>query len=346
MPRPKKKKPNSDGYYRVTKYVIAADGTRKKKAFRSKISQEDAQAQADAYDKTHTYSNTTFAEWANVWLYEYKYNQVRGNTFEYTYKSVVINHLVPYFGRFKLDSISNSMIQAFFNKNSNLSSSLLNKMRICLTQMYDTAIANQIVTFSPCTVINAKSNQKKKEKATFSKKEVAEIIESSKTHRFGMYINILITMGLRISELCGLKWEDIDFKKGTMSIQRACTDLNGSAVIGEPKNDKSKRTIPIPQELLKVLKSERKTGYIVVSATNKNISPRTFTSKRYNVFFKDTGIRKLTPHEMRHTCGTLLYEKCHDIYAVQAFLGHTNAIVTSGIYVHSNPEDLKKQLFS
>ena len=152
-------------------------------------------------------------------------------------------------------------------------------------------------------------------------------------------------MGLRISELCGLKWEDIDFKRGTMSIERGCTDLNGSAVIGEPKNKKSKRIIPIPCELLKVLKKERKTGYIVVSPTNKNISPRTFTSKRYNVFFKDTGIRKLTPHEMRHTCGTLLYEKCHDIYAVQSFLGHTNAIITSEIYVHANPEDLAKQLF-
>ena len=345
MPRPKKKKPNKDGYYKVTKVVIAADGTKKAKAFRSKISYEDAQAQADAYDKVTSYNGVTFAEWATTWLQEYKRNQVRDNTFEYTYRSVVENHLIPYFGRFKLDSINNSMIQSFFNKNSALSSSLLNKMKICLTQMYDTAIANQIVTFSPCSVINAKSTQKKKEKATFSKKEVAEIIESSKTHRFGMYINILITMGLRISELCGLKWEDIDFKKGTMSIQRACTDLNGSAVIGEPKNTKSKRTIPIPQELLKVLKKERKTGYIVISTTNKNISPRTFTSKRYNVFFKDTGIRKLTPHEMRHTCGTLLYEKCHDIYAVQAFLGHTNAIVTSEIYVHSNPEDLAKQLF-
>ncbi len=346
MPRPKKRKPNKDGYYKVTRLVMDIDGKKKPKAFRSKESYEDAVAQADAYDKVASYGGATFAEWANVWLYEYKQKQVRPNTFEYTYKSIVVNHLLPYFGRFKLEEINNGMIQAFFNKNSSLSSSLLNKMRICLTQMYDTAIANQIVTFSPCTVINAKSTQKKKEKATFTKEEVAEIIEASKAHRFGMYINILITMGLRVSELCGLMWEDVDFEKGTMSIQRACTDLNGSAVIGEPKNEKSKRIIPIPQELLKVLEKERKTGYIIISATNKNISPRTFTSKRYNVFFNETGIRKLNPHEMRHTCGTLLYEKCHDIYAVQAFLGHTNATITSGIYVHSNPQDLAKQLFS
>lgn len=346
MARPKKKPPNKDGYYRVTKTIgHEPDGKPIKKVFRSKISQEDAQAKADKHATVNSFEDISFADWAQKWLWDYKYPQVRENTFEYTYRSTVENHLVPYFGVFKLKDITNNMIQVFFNRNSKLSASLLNKMRICMAQIYETAIANQIVSFSPCTTVAVKSVQKSKEKETYTPEECKEIIESAKSHRFGLYIRIILQMGLRPSELCGLKWEDIDFKQGTMSIKRACTDLNGMAVVGEPKSAKSKRVIPIPGDLLEALNENRAQGYVIISATGKNISPRTFTAKRYDVFFKNTGLRKLTPKQMRSTCGTLLYEKCHDIYAVKAFLGHSDIKVTSNIYVQPNPEDLRKQLF-
>lgn len=347
MARPKKKPPNKDGYYRVDKTIgHTSEGKPIKKTFRSKESQEDAQAKADAYGKANNFENITFAEWANKWLWDYKQPHVRQNTFEYTYRSTVENHLIPYFGLFKLRDITNNMIQVFFNLNSKLSASLLNKMRICLSQIFETAIANQIISFSPCSTVAVKSVQKVKDKDTYTLEECNEIIEACKTHRFGIYIRIILQMGLRPSELCGLKWEDINFKNATMSIKRGCTDLNGMAVIGETKSIKSKRTIPVPKDLLEALKKNKETGYIVISASGKNISPHVFTKKRYDVFFKETGLRKLTPKQMRSTCGTLLYEKCHDIYAVKAFLGHSDMKVTSNIYVQPNPEDLRKQLFN
>ena len=83
--------------------------------------------------------------------------------------------------------------------------------------------------------------------------------------------------------------------------------------------------------------------YLVISGSGKNISPRTFTAKRYDVFFKDTGIRKLTTKQMRSTCGTLPYEKCHDIYAVKAFLGHSDIKVTSNIINKLDFEDIVRK---
>lgn len=346
MARPKKKPPNKDGYYRVDKTIgFTLEGKPIKKAFRSKVSQEDARKKADNYSVSSNFENISFAEWAQKWLWDYKYTQVRENTFEYTYRSTVETHLIPYFGMFKLKDITNNMIQVFFNSRTGLSASLLNKMRICLSQIYETAIANQIVSFSPCTSLSVKSTKKSKDKETYTQDECKEIIEKSKKHRFGIFVRIILQMGLRPSELCGLKWEDIDFKNGTMSIKRACTDLHGMAVIGEPKSVKSKRTIPIPKDLLEELRKNKGQGFVVISSNGKNISPRTFAAKRYDVFLNETGIRKLTPKQMRSTCGTLLYEKCHDIYAVKAFLGHSDVKVTSNIYVQPNPEDLRKQLF-
>ena len=347
MARPKKiiPPPNKDGYFRVDRVVgTTIDGKPIRKAFRSRISLEDAREKADRYEQQVSCS-ISFSEWATKWLWEYKEPTVKANTFEYTYRATVENHLIPYFQHFKLRDITNSMVQSFFNQKQKLSLSQLNKMRLCLVQMYDVAIANRIVDYSPVTTVKVKSTRKIKPKQTFTYKELEEIKNKAKSHRFGLYILILLYMGLRVSELCGLKWEDIDFNKETMSIKRACTDLRGMAVIGAPKNAKSIRTIPIPKELMEILKQHRERGYLVISPTGKNVTPRTFTSRRYNVFFEESGIRLLSPHQMRHTCGTVLYEKCHDIFAVQSFLGHSNAVVTSNIYVHSNADDLREQLF-
>lgn len=346
MARPKKATPNADGYYRVSKVIgHDAHGKAIKKVFVSKKSKADAQAKADAYTLSNDLSDISFEEWAEKWLWEFKEPFVRGNTFEYTYRATLENHLLPYFRRLKLKDITATMVQEFFNKNQKFSASMLNKMRLVLSQIFDTAIANQIVTFNPCEITRISSSKKVKEKQTYNQREVEHIVNLSKIHRFGLAIHILIRMGLRISELCGLKYEDINFNKQTMSIKRACTDLNGRAIIDAPKSQKSCRTIPIPDDLFKVLLENRSKGYVVISPNGKPITPRTFTAKRYNVFFEDFGIRRLSPHEMRHTVGTLLYEQCHDIYAVKSFLGHSDITVTSNIYVHDDAQDLAKQLF-
>jgi integrase len=348
MGRPKKieKKPNKDGFYRVDR-TIGKDINGKPivKIFRSKVSYEKALEKAERYESQKDTCNITFGDWATKWLWDYKQPTVKANTFEITYRVIVENHLIPYFKHFKLKDITSAMIQQFFNSNQHLSKSTLNKMKITLSQIYNTAIANRMVDFSPLMAVKIKSTHTKEVKQTFTYEEIEEIKKQAITHRNGLPVSILVYMGLRASELCGLKYEDIDLDNHTMSIKRACTSLKGMAVIGETKNKTSNRTIPIPEELMEMLKANYSKGFIVSRKNKKPMPPDEFTKKIYHKFFEETGIRYLSPHQMRHTCGTLLYEKCHDVFAVQCFLGHSNAIVTSSIYVHANPEDLRKQLF-
>lgn len=346
MARPKKDKPDARGLYRTQRTIgHEPNGKPIIKSFSSKKSKKHADAKADEFMAKTDYTDITFEAWADKWLWDYKEPFVRENTFEYTYRQPLNSHLLPYFRHFKLSDISNSMIQVFFNNKRSCSISALSKMRLCLNQMFECAIANGIIKYNPCTTVKISSTQEKKQSTIYTAQEVEDIINLCYIHRFGLYIHILVRMGLRVSELCGLKWEDINLEKGTMSIERGCTDYKGSARIGPPKSAKSIRTIPIPQDLLKELKSERGKGYVIISPTGNNVSPHVFTEKRYNVFFRETGYKKLTPKQMRHTVGTLLYEKCHDIYAVKSFLGHSNVNITSNTYVHANPQDLAKQLF-
>lgn len=348
MGRPKKieKKPNKDGFYRVDR-TIGKDINGKPivKIFRSKVSYEKALEKAERYESQKDTCNIMFEEWATKWLWEYKQPTVKANTFEITYRPIVEGHLIPYFKHFKLKDITNAMVQQFFNANQSLSKSTLNKLKITLSQIYTTAIANRLVDYSPLMAVKIKSTHVKEVKQTFTFEEVEEIKKQALSHRHGLPILMLAYMGLRASELCGLKWEDINFKNNTMSIQRACTSLKGMAVIGEAKNKTSNRVIPIPGELVEVLKANSGKGYILTRKNKKPMPPDHFTKRYYKQFFTEIGMRYLSPHAMRHTCGTLLYEKCHDVFAVQCFLGHSNAIVTSSIYVHANPDDLRKQLF-
>lgn len=348
MARPKKITipKNKDGYYRVDRVVgTTIDGKPIRKAFRSKISLEDARAKADKYFSSLGDCNIMFSDWATKWLWEYKQPTVKGNTFQYNYRNAVENHIIPYFKHFKLKDVSHHMVQQFLVSKQNYSKQFINILKITLTQIFNTAIANRLIDYSPMVAIKVKSKQTPKPKETFTYEEIEQIKEQAKTHRYGWLVLILLFTGLRASELCGLKWEDIDLEKGTLSVKRASTNFRGMAVIDKPKNLNSVRTIPIPKELIEILKNHRSKGYVVTNTNSKPQNPTNFTNCRYNVFFKETGIRRLSPHKMRHTCGTLLYEKCHDVFAVQKYLGHSNAIVTSKTYVHENAEDLRKQLF-
>ena len=117
---------------------------------------------------------------------------------------------------------------------------------------------------------------------------------------------------------------DFDFENRTVTISRACTDLNGIPVVDKPKSNTSIRTIPVPKDLIEALRKVpgEHSGYLIISPTGKNISPKSYSERRYLTFFKEMNIeRVLNPHELRHTCGTLLWEKTHDLYALSKFLG-------------------------
>jgi len=350
MARPKKELPKrKDGRFVVQKTIgHRVDGTPIRKCFYSNISKEDAKRKGEEFLNKPKQTTALFKEWAENWLYTYKEPNVRETTFESTYRRPVEKILIPYFGYFELRWITPSQIQEFFNEHSKkYSQTQLDKLRLCLKGIFETAIENDLCEKNPCKFVKAISKKTKTEKQVYSEDEIEDILKKLDQHKYGYQIRLLLQMGLRESELCGLKWEDIDLEEGYLSIKRACTDLNGIAILNEPKNEKSKRTIPIPKDLLKILRQNAGKGFVVQSENGKLISSKNFQNNRYKRVLNACGIeRQLNPHELRHTCGTLLYNKTHDIYAVSRFLGHSSINITTKLYVHNTPESLRAALFA
>ena len=156
-----------------------------------------------------------------------------------------------------------------------------------------------------------------------------------------------MTLGLRREELLALRWEDIDLIHKSVTINKAVKiTRNGGAVIGGTKNESSIRVLPIMDDLAEYLSRYQRTGFVCAAPLGGNYHPSTWSHRYYNPTMEELcrplNLPVLNPHELRHTCGTLLYQATGDIYAVSKYLGHASIEITARIYVHNNLESLRK----
>lgn len=147
--------------------------------------------------------------------------------------------------------------------------------------------------------------------------------------------------GLRIGEVCGLKWEDIDFKKGCLSVNKTVERIsigNGKTkvVVESPKTESSIRKVYVPSFIMELLKEHKKSSDLfVLSGKLKPTEPRTL-QYRFEKILKSAGIREMTFHSLRHTYATLCIEKGMDIKTLSELLGHSDVKITLNSYVHSS----------
>lgn len=348
MPRPKKSN-RADGRYEIKRTVgYDAEHNPVRRSFYGATKDEALEAYRayilEKERREEAKKRMDFAAWVDEWLYTYKEPDVKATTFLTTYKRPCYNVILPFFKGRILQDITNAEIKRFANSITHLSQSTIDKTLLCLRGIFEAAIDNEMIARNPCRNITCKSKQEKQKKRTYDRESVDRLCASD--HKYALLVHILLRMGLRCSELCGLRWEDIDLDSGTLTVSQALTVEGGRIFIGEPKSANSFRRLSIPEDLLARLREEHGTGY-VATLNNRNMTPDHFTERQLEFFYNYMNVpkeRRLTAHELRHTCGTLLYEDTKDIYYVSRFLGHSDIGITTKIYVHSQMQDEKIHL--
>ena len=347
MPRPKKSN-RSDGRYEVKRtigYTANGDPVRKSFYGASKLEAEEAYQEYlhDRERREEAKKRTDFASWVNEWLYTYKEPDMKASSFQSSCKRPCCNYIIPRFEGKTLQEITNADVKRFFNDIRHLSQSYIDKIKICMKGIFETAIDNDMIDKNPCRNVTCKSEQEEQKKRTYDK-ETVEVMCRSK-HKYALYVHILLRMGLRCSELCGLRWEDIDTEKGVLMVKQALTAESGVIYIDDPKSYNSKRKLVMPPDLIERIVAERGDASEYVATLNgKHITPDHFSQRQLTVFYNALGVptdKRLSAHELRHTCGTLLYEETKDIYHVSRFLGHSEIGITTKIYVHSEMQEEK-----
>ena len=278
-----------------------------------------------------------YQEWLNA-----VGNRVKKSTLA-NYINKFEKHIIPEFGDVPCADLTAGRINAFINKKlaNGLSASYVRDIFAVFKTMLKYAQEEYGFKLALKNVVLPKVERKQVEKIsdTEQKKLVSYLKANMSLTSFGIMLSLF--MGLRIGELCGLKWEDVDFTHKILHIRRTVQRIciaNGNrktkVVISAPKSATSFREIAIPDMLMKYFEMFRdETDHFILSGMDKPVEPRTM-QYRYKRILLSAEVESHNYHKLRHTFATNLAEKGFNVKALSAVLGHSNVTLTLNRYIH------------
>lgn len=271
------------------------------------------------------------------------------------YLSLAKNHILPWFGNDLLSELTSKEVNDFINekishgrldKKNGLSAKTVNDIVSLLKGAIRFAVKN--LGFCDANgILNVQSPSiKRKRVETFSKKETAimtEIILKKPDITKVGYL-LCLNSGLRLGELCALKWSDFDAGEKELHISRTVQRIKENEetklVIQSPKSINSDRIIPITDEMASLLCEMRGNAPLmayILTGTDKPMEPRTM-QYRFSAFLKKNGLAVRNFHILRHSFATRCIENGVDPKSVSDILGHANVKTTLNLYVHPSME--------
>lgn len=284
------------------------------------------------------------------WL-KYKKNTVKKSTY-YNYSYSVAKYLYPSFAGKNITKIKN-----YNNFIEELSDTLSPKtVRDIVTKL------KEIINFYE-EEHNTKLNIKKMSLPKMNKKEI-QILSNKEKQKLEKYcieqnslkslgILICLNTGLRIGEVCALRWENVDFETRRIHVEKTIERIYSKeenktiVIIDTPKSITSVRTIPINSKLYNILKQIRgkskKTDFVLTGSSEHYVEPRNY-QYHFKEILKRSKVKKYKFHTLRHTFATNCIEAGMDIKSLSEILGHADVSITLNIYVHSSDKAKRKYL--
>lgn len=293
----------------------------------------------------------TIREIAAAWK-EYKRPYVKQSTMA-AYVLILENHILPTFG--EDNSLPEQSVQAFVlhKIESGLSTKSVKDILIVLKMVMKFGVKKEWMTYYEWDIKYPPSSENKvlDVLSVTNHRKILNHIQSHFTF-MGLGIYISLSTGLRIGEICALKWSDINVTDGILTVNRTIERIyiiegekkHTELVINTPKTKNSCREIPMNKELLGMLKSLKKVvndDYYILTNDERPTEPRTYRNY-YKRLMEKLDIPKLKYHGLRHSFATRCIEVGCDYKTVSVLLGHSNISTTLNLYVHPNMEQKKR----
>ena len=305
----------------------------------------------------------TFRDFAEKkWFSTELNNPERRNT-TLDFRRNILRIITDYLGELKLQKIDNTKIEEYLDYLKNtyrtkygkpVSPQTMRHHYSTLNLIFNHAVTLDYISANPLAKVKTPKLTKHKVD-TFTRGEVLEFIRIIDTLPLmqRLVYSLLLTTGIRRGECFGLQWGDIDFVNRVIRVERNVTyTTHGGLSVGLPKTNTGIREIPITDKLFQLLidykiSAERENrltnqSFLFHSADSPTI-PRdpNYITTHMRRLMKRTGLPNMSPHDLRHTCASLLIQSGADIKSVQDILGHADASTTLNFYARSNIETLR-----
>lgn len=308
-------------------------------------------------DETGQYflgTDTRVKQYLDFWMEEYVKLNLKYNTYE-NYRFTIKNHINGYLGKKKLTDLSPALLQNFINAEfkKGYSKKTMTITHSVLKNALNMAVYPWgLIKQNPMLYVKIPKYEErpttKKDLKIISLEDFDHMLEiTPEGHPFYIPLNIGFYTGMRVGEVCGLTWDNVDFSNGTITVEKQMVKNDGEWVYGTPKTSSSNRTIFIGQTLLAILKKHKKQQlenrmkygklYIDSNAvcTKEDGELVTPSVVKWNTRRISNALSlSFNFHSLRHTHATLLLENGAKMKEISERLGHSRISITMDTYSH------------
>lgn len=316
--------------------------------------------QLSGYTAPQKYNqNISLYELIEMWL---KNNHINHkNSTQLKYQFIIDNHIKNEIGKIPVNKLSSANINSFLNAKlengrkddgKGLSANYVRTMVVIIQSALKFGAQENLCSPLQSPVFKPKIEKKNINILTVSEQRKLEkyILSDMDTTKLGVFLSLYT--GLRVGEVCALRWEDIDFNQQVININSTvakikCTDGTSKTklVIDKAKTKASLRTIPVPifvcQQLMEIKRNS--ISEFVISDKSTFLNPRTY-EYRFHKILDECGIRNINYHALRHTFATRCIETDGDYKSLSEMLGHSSVAITMDLYVHPSDDIKRKQI--
>lgn len=303
--------------------------------------------------------------WFETWISTYRTN-CKPTTIE-VYRKTYKRYISPEFGKKQLKALKPEQIQKLLNRMAKTySKSVFGNINFLLYDLLDQAVKNQLLAQNPMQYTTRPATKKSEKRKALSRSETTAFLAAAKSSYYYDMFRLSTLTGLRIGEITGLQWQDVDLKKKEIHVRHTLAWITGKGYfLQEPKSENSRRTIPLPDKAVSLLRSRKiaqgkhrlsygeywqpLTGLPNLVFTTRYGTPIDGNNIRREMRIilagmkeKGTDITWASFHTLRHTFATRCIEKGMQPKTLQHILGHATLAITMDLYCDVM-EDTKRE---
>ena len=295
----------------------------------------------------------TISAWLDLWMTTIVAHDCKATT-QNTYRWIIESHLKPAFGNTPLSKLQPQQVQKLYHERleANLSTPTIRSMHSVLHKALDVAKRQGMVATNVCDHVQ-RPRVKQRRMTIFDQEQGKRFLKfAAEDKLYALYV-VTLYLGLRLGEVTGLRWSDIDWKEGTLTVAQTVANLHGKAVFSTPKSEAGNRTFDLPPAVIVALKKHQEAqkqecktterewtawGLVFCTLHGTPLNPTNIRVRSFNPVLVAAKLPRIRFHDLRHTAISAMAAIGATPTEMAEYAGHSDVTTTLKVYTQVHRE--------